>query len=186
MKNIFALLFLGFGFIVYMKEYQNKDYSYIYKDAIASIGDTTSQVVYITGLGEYSQSDLEIASNAITEVYGFKCEIIDPTPTYDKLYTSDGQIDVVTCSQLLNSTNKTVYITNEYIFNDEIVSGTSTSNGNFVIVSNNFGTLKKTVIHEMGHTLGLDHCVETCIMGTRNRETCNGELCNDCKSKLGL
>jgi hypothetical protein len=187
MKNIFALLFLGFGFIVYMKEYQNKDYSYIYKDAIASMGDTTSQVVYISGLGDYDQSDLEVASKAITEMYGIECQIIDPTATTGDLYTSEGKLDAMTCSNSLNTVNKTVYVTNEYVIShDRIVCGSSTFNGNFIIVSDNFNDVKNTTIHEMAHTFGLDHCDNQCILGHIELGDPNGKFCNDCKKQLGL
>jgi len=188
MKNIFALLFLGFGFIVYMKEYQNKDYSYIYKDAISSMGDTTSQVVYISGLGDFDQSDLEVASKAITEMYGLECQIIEPTNTTDDLYTVDGKLDAAVCSQMLNTTNKTVYVTNEYVkSHDKIVCGASTFNGNFVIVSDNFNNhVRNTTLHEMAHTFGVDHCDNQCILGHIELGEPNGKFCDNCKKQLGL
>ena len=194
MKNILGFLFISFCVMAALKEeYHCKNYSEIFSKMTSSEGSHKSdisvrnQVIYISGLGDFNQSDLETASKEITDVFGFKCEIIDPTSTYKELYTSDNKIDVTSCGQLLNHTNKTVYITNEYIYQDEIVSGAAISNGNFVIVSNNFNTFKKTVLHELGHTLGVGHCDDNkCNMATRNRLTCDGEFCDNCKIKLKL
>ena len=185
-KFIFFILIVSGIVYLLREEYQTKHYSDSYLDKTISV-DVKDQVIYISGLGDFNQSDLETASKEITDVFGFKCEIIDPTSTYKELYTSDNKIDVTSCGQLLNHTNKTVYITNEYIYQDEIVSGAAISNGNFVIVSNNFNSFKKTVLHELGHTFGMDHCNnDKCVMATRNIMTCNGKFCNNCKLKLGL
>ncbi len=186
MKKFIFFILIVTG-IVYLlrEEYQTKQYSDSYLDKTISV-DVKDQVVYISGLGDFNQSDLETASKKITEVYGLKCEIIEPTPTYKELYTSDNKLNVNTCSQLLNHTNKTVYITNEYIFRDKIVCGSSISSGNFVIVSNNFNDLKNTTIHEMAHTFGLGHCDNQCILGHIELGDPNGKFCNDCKLKLGL
>jgi len=194
MKNILGFLFISFGVMVALKEeYHCKNYSEIFSKMTNSGSSSEStpsvedQVVYISGLGDFDQSDLETASKAITEVYGLNCEIIGATSTSDILYTADGKLSAMVCSQQLASVNKTIYITNEYVMShDKIVCGSSISNGNFVIVSNNFNDLENTTIHEMAHTFGLGHCDNQCILGHIKLGEPNGKFCNDCKTKLKL
>ena len=147
-----------------------------------------NDTVYISGLGDFDQSDLEIASKAISDVFGLKCKIIPSTRTTDKLYTSNGKLDSKNCSLLLNTTNKTVYVTNEYVVSDDkIVCGSSVSNGNFAIVSDNFNNhVRNTTLHEMAHTMGSDHCDNQCILGHIELGEPNGQFCEECKKYLGL
>ena len=85
MKNILGFLFISFGVMVALKEeYHCKNYSEIFSKMTSSEGSHKSdisvrnQVIYISGLGDFNQSDLETASKEITDVFGFKCKIIDP------------------------------------------------------------------------------------------------------------
>ena len=144
-------------------------------------------MVYIKGLNNFNQSDLETVSKEIKEVFGFKCEIIDPVKTTSELYSDNTRkLDKEKCASVLRPSNKTIYITNEY-FDDENISGISMKNGKLIIASNTCNHLKKTIFHELGHTFGMDHCNnDKCIMATRNIMTCNGEFCDNCKIKLGL
>ena len=192
MKNILGFLFISFGVMVALKEeYHCKNYSEIFSKMTNSEGSHKSdisvedQVIYISGLGDFNQSDLEFASKKITEVFGINCEIINPVKTTPELYvTNTNRLDEDKCVSALNRSNKTIYITNEY-FNDKSVTGLSY--GKLIIASNTCNHLKKTIFHELGHTFGMDHCNnDKCIMATRNIMTCNGEFCDNCKIKLGL
>ena len=146
-----------------------------------------NETVYISGLGDFNQSDLEFASKEVTKVFGINCEIIDPVKTTSELYSDNTRkLDKEKCASVLRPSNKTIYITNEY-FDDENISGISMKNGKLVVASNTCNHLKKTILHELGHTFGMDHCDDNkCIMGTRNIMTCNGEFCNNCKTKLKI
>jgi predicted Zn-dependent protease len=194
MKNIIGILLISFGVIVALKEkYNCKNYSEVFSKLTNSGNSPKSdisvddKVVYITGLGDFNQSDLETASKEITDVFGVKCEIIGPVKTTSKLYvTNTDRLDENKCMTSLNPKNKTVYITNEYL-SSKNRAGAAQKNGKFIIVSNNCNNLRKTVLHEFGHTLGMDHCHNNkCIMATHNTMTCNGEFCDNCKTKLKL
>ena len=194
MKNILGFLFISFGVMVALKEeYHCKNYSEIFLKMTSSEGPHKSdisvedQVIYISGLGDFNQSDLEFASKEVTKVFGINCEIIDPVTATSELYSDNTQkLDIEKCASILRPSNKTIYITNEY-FDDENVSGISMKNGKLVVASNTCNHLKKTIFHELGHTFGMDHCDDNkCIMGTRNIMTCNGEFCNNCKTKLKI
>lgn len=194
MKNILGFLFISFGVMVALKEeYHCKNYSEIFSKMTNS-GDSTKsdisvedQVIYISGLGDFNQSDLEFASKEVTKVFGIKCEIIDPVKTTPELYSDNTKkLDREKCGSVLRPSNKTIYITNEY-FDDKNISGIAMKNGKLVVASNTCNHLKKTILHELGHTFGMDHCDDNkCIMGTRNIMTCNDEFCNNCKTKLKL
>jgi predicted Zn-dependent protease len=194
MKNILGFLFISFGVMVALKEeYHCKSYSEIFSkmtnsgDSPKSDISVDDQVIYISGLGDFNQSDLEFASKEVTKVFGINCEIIDPVKTTSELYSDNTRkLDKEKCASVLRPSNKTIYITNEY-FDDENISGISMKNGKLVVVSNTCNHLKKTIFHELGHTFGMDHCDDNkCIMGTRNIMTCNGEFCNNCKTKLKI
>jgi predicted Zn-dependent protease len=63
--------------------------------------------------------------------------------------------------------------------------GYTTLYGKSIFVRSNRSFLKETIIHEIGHTLGLDHCDDlTCIMAINNDTYDSGDFCNKCKSKI--
>lgn len=180
----FIALAIGIALLLY-EEYRVKHYSDSYdKTTKFEVKDST---VYISGLGKYSEPDLEVVSKEITKMFGFKCEIIEPTKTDSSLYTVNGKLDALICGHSLIYSNKTVYVTNEYILShDKIVGGASFVGGNFAIVSNNFKDLRNTTLHEFAHTLGLDHCDNQCLLGHVEIGDDKGDFCSDCKLKLGL
>ena len=156
-------------------------------EPIRAVNTPVNDTVYIKGLGDFNQSDLETASKVITDVFGFKCKIIDPVKTTSKLYvTNTNRLDENKCKTSLHPKNKTVYITNESL-SVKSKRGSAKKNGKFIIVSNTENNVRKTVLHELGHTLGMDHCNNNkCVMATRNYDLCNGKFCNNCKIKLKL
>jgi hypothetical protein len=179
---LFIVVLIGIVFLL-NEEYKVKHYSDSY-DKITSV-DSKDQVIFVRGLGKYSQSDLDIASKEITKMFGIKCEIIEPMKTDGSLYTVNGKLSVLSCRNSFNGSHKTVYVTSEYIISDErVVCGSSF--GNFAIVSNNFNDLRNTTLHEFAHTLGLDHCDNQCLLGQLELGDNKGDFCNDCKLKLNL
>ena len=62
--------------------------------------------------------------------------------------------------------------------------GATYRNADVVIIElNKFN--KKTVLHEIGHTLGLDHCDNlNCLMSIHNDDYEVKDFCNNCKKKL--
>jgi hypothetical protein len=181
---LFIVVLIGIVFLL-NEEYKVKHYSDSY-DKTTSV-DSKDQVIFVRGLGKYSQTDLEIVSKEITKMFGFKCEIIEPMKTDSSLYTVNGKLDGLICARSFDSNVKTVYVTNEYVMSHErIVCGASYIDGNFIIISNNFNDLRNTTLHEIAHTLGLDHCENKCILGEIELGDKNGYFCNDCKLKLNL
>lgn len=187
MKKIIFFTFVFIGVVLLLREeYKIKHYSDSYDSQLSQV-EKKDPVVYISGLGKYSPLDLEIVSKEITKMFGIKCEIIESTQTNSGLYNVNGKLDALVCSHKLNSYNKTVYVTNEYLTSHKkTVAGSSIVDGNFAIVSNNFKDLRNTTLHEFAHTLGLDHCENHCLLGEIDLGDNKGDFCNNCKLKLNL
>ena len=118
----------------------------------------------------------------------FKKQVIDELATLYKKHDPNftNRLDENKCMISLNPKNKTVYVTNESL-SVKSKRGSAKKNGKFIIITNTENNVKKTVLHELGHTLGMDHCNNNkCVMATRNYDLCNGKFCNNCKIKLKL
>jgi len=155
-----------------------------------------NDTVYISGLGKYDDSDLEFAAKTIKDFYGYPCKIIDKVKTNKEMYVYKGKglDDMVTLTKLWTdnivsdiSFNKTMlYITDEVISQGNMgLRGTSLINYKNAIVRGGDPFMKLTIIHEMGHLLGLNHCNDlTCVMAIYNDEYDTGNFCIKCKKLI--
>ena len=58
------------------------------------------------------------------------------------------------------------------------------TNGTTVIVKGDKSIMKETLLHEIGHTLGLRHCDNlSCIMAINNDDEETGKFCKKCRKK---
>jgi len=143
---------------------------------------------HIVGLGEYSQSDLVMAKKYVEEFYGFKCVVDGNVPTKPSMYVENSiTLDITKClAELSVQGQKTIYVTNEKVYSKKwgMVRGMTHIRGNTVIV-NGGKNLQETVIHELGHTLGLGHCDNPqCVMAVNNDAEDTGQFCSKCKNQL--
>ena len=95
-------------------------------------------------------------------------------------------LDVDNCIYELKRPNiKTIYVTSEkLVLKRQKIRGGTKLRGNTVIISSGEHN-RETVIHELGHTLGLRHCDNlTCVMAIRNDEFDTEDFCNKCKKLL--
>lgn len=159
----------------------------------------SKNVVYVHGLGDYNQEDLEIISQGIEDFYGFEVEIGNPHSNPSSRYFINGEY--VNAFEVLkleeqDGDGRHVYVTNHPLCANEIktelISGyamyyheasvVSTyqlkQNGNYRI-----SNLQNVANHELGHNFGLNHCDdEDCLMKVNG--TNRKEFCNNCKRKL--
>lgn len=144
--------------------------------------DDLGKVVYIKGLGDFSESDLLNAEGIIESYYHVDCTIDGSTDLDQEFYNSNGIKGHEALDHLRISGKKVIYVTNEELTSTEgnkRIKGCSRINGSTVIVRTK--TLKRTLIHEYAHTLGLEHCTNHgCALSKGDGE----ELCSECKNKI--
>lgn len=146
--------------------------------------EQTDKRIHIRGLGDFNQQDLSSILNYIEEFYNFDCVIDSPVPSSKKMYIpKTDTLDVDNCIYELKRPNiKTIYVTSEkLVLNRQKIRGGTKLRGNTVIISSGEHN-RETVIHELGHTLGLKHCDNlTCVMAIRNDQFDTEDFCDKCK-----
>lgn len=174
------------------------------------------QIIALQPLGNYDESIIYHLSFAIRDFYNKQTIILPPIQTpahfFDtsiKQYSADSLLMLL--SGLRNDTIvEVVGITQAPIFTikeksrtpyyDGNLFGYSHQPGNVCVVSDDrfrsdYQTLhgirlSKVIIHEIGHNLGLSHCLnDKCLMSEKNGNTINldnsgNDYCQKCKSIL--
>ena len=144
--------------------------------------------ILIRGLGVHNPEDLEKISKYVKDFFGYNCKVVKAIPTTSKMYSYDNNstLEVSQCiSEIGPTETKTIYVTNEDIISEGLnLRGGTYLNSNIIIIEHTKSD-KKTVIHELGHTLGLDHCDNlNCLMSIHNDDYEVKDFCNNCKKKL--
>lgn len=104
--------------------------------------------------------------------------------------TSSGNVsDILDDQKLLNRFSEfksIIYLTKRRMYDTNVrsyVRGYST--GYSLIVKVNNGWAKETLVHELGHVLGLPHCDNlNCVMAINNDNYDTGLFCNKCKNLI--
>jgi hypothetical protein len=151
---------------------------------------SSSEIVRVTAIGCVDESDIDDAIEIIESFYGYKCVVV-----YGESITDDirykGSNDVLDGDAIINkyfSKNKVVYLIDKKLWaKGAYLRGIAAVNGGTVVVRGEKSFLKETVIHELGHTLGLRHCSDlTCIMAENNDEFDSGTFCDKCSRQIGF
>jgi len=144
--------------------------------------------IHIVGLGDYTKSDLVNAKKYVEEFYGYSCVVDGSVPTKTSMYVENSNtLNVTNClAELSVQGQKTIYVTKEPLYSKQwgMLRGMTHMRGNTVVVKGG-EHLQETVIHELGHTLGLGHCDNPqCIMAINNDAEDTGQFCSKCKNQL--
>jgi archaemetzincin len=152
------------------------------------VGKGGNVTIHIVGLGDYTKSDLVNAKKYVEEFYGFNCVVDGSVPTKTSMYVENSNtLNVTNClAELSVQGQKTIYVTKEPLYSKQwgMLRGMTHMRGNTVVVKGG-EHLQETVIHELGHTLGLGHCDNPqCIMAINNDAEDTGQFCSKCKNQL--
>lgn len=162
----------------------NTDSSYV---SVSGPITNTDQHVNIVGLGDIDKSVLRDASRIIENFYGFSTTISGIREIDPSLYSNGDTLDADRCLNNLITNERTLFITHNDLYTNTglRLRGYTTIKGNTIIIRGQPEFIKETVIHEIGHSLGLHHCSNlSCVMALNNDEFDSGDFCNDCKIKL--
>lgn len=141
----------------------------------------------VRALGIVPQENLWRAKEILENYFGYTCSIAQPTGIKSSYYNSSATgLEADNCIRELQNSNNTIYVVGEELFNRETpLRGYTTMNGNTILVKNGLSFMRETLIHEVGHTLGLGHCNDlTCIMAINNDAEDRGDYCGICAYRL--
>lgn len=164
-----------------------------------STNDEYKTEVEIIGLNNYSKEDLIIIESTLEKFYGFDCKISKPVSlilnSCEQAQSSLGKKDYF---EYTSREKIVIYATNQKLYSttwNKSLQGLCF--GNQIYLRSNavydressILIIKRSSIHEVAHSLGIQHCHNTCIMNSESFEFWDNKndrpiFCEDCKSKL--
>jgi predicted Zn-dependent protease len=159
-------------------------------------------IVYIHGLGDYTESDLYTVRDGITDFYGYDVRIGEPRNYISsEYYATDEYLNSSMVVDLCYTEviGRHVYVTNLPICPDQnltyLISGFAKFNHMGSVVSTyqlklngNYRNtnLQNVANHEIAHNLGLIHCEDNgpCLMNAKGTKV--SELCDICELKIKI
>lgn len=153
---------------------------------LGEIQPKVESAVRIKGLGKYDQKDINKVAEYVNKFFGYRCIIEEGVPTTTEMYFNGSDLDVSQCIHKLNRNGiKTIYVTNENVVNkgQQIRGGTFLRCNTVIVEHTDYD--ETTVLHEVGHTLGLVHCDNPkCLMAINNDAEVTMDFCDKCKKRL--
>jgi hypothetical protein len=147
--------------------------------------NTNNVDYYIRPLGNVENSDLTEAVKYVETFYGYKCKIAKGVGISSTMKINNTN-DIINGKEAIGELRRysnTIFIVDKRLWHNNEVKGLT--DGTTIIVRGEKEWLKETLIHEIGHTLGLGHCDNlSCIMAINNDEYETGTFCKKCKRYL--
>jgi archaemetzincin len=171
------------------------------------------QIVFVQTMGKVSQDDLNLVVSTISDFYNFEVIVKGQFPIMDSLKvknTNRFQANrVLKTSNIMNRDldGKVLILTEYDICTDRKLDGVVHKNwgifglagvnkqttviSTYRMKTNHTNRLTKVTVHELGHTLGLQHCHndEKCVMSDAKGKGSNVDgteikLCLECKKHI--
>jgi hypothetical protein len=151
-----------------------------------------SDTLYVVGDNTVNYSDLTNTKQIIESYFGLNVKISDDRIVFDSdLFDNKGYLMGSKTLTRFDDENDKIIITN-YVcknYDNQNISGVSEGElGNTVLVTLfdiNSQIFKETVIHEISHNFGLDHCDKyNCLMYWSNSHLGKHDMCNTCRKEL--
>lgn len=171
------------------------------------------QIVFVQTMGEVNQDDLNLVVSTISDFYDFEVVVNGQFPIIDSIRvknTNRFQANrVLSVSNSMNADldGKVLILTEYDICTDRKLNGVLHKNwgifglagvnkqttivSTYRMKTNHVNRLTKVTVHELGHTLGLQHCHndKKCVMSDAKGKGSNVDgteikLCSECKKRI--
>jgi hypothetical protein len=145
------------------------------------------RTICIRSLGTVDDSDLYFARNIIRDKFNFEVLFGSMENIDSIMYDDNGTLNSTLVCSALAAETKTIYITDNLLYDDNgaLLRGFTSGDNKTIVVRGEYHFMRETIIHEIGHSLGLKHCQNlTCIMAINNDEYDKGDFCINCSDLL--
>ena len=171
------------------------------------------QIVFIQTMGKVNQDDLNLVVSTISDFYDFQVIVNGHFPIIDSLKVKNtnrfqaNRVLNVSNSMNVDLDGKVLILTEYDICTDRTLNGVVNKNwgifglagvnkqttivSTYRMKTNHVNRLTKVTVHELGHTLGLQHCHydEKCVMSDAKGKGSNVDgteikLCSECKKHI--
>jgi archaemetzincin len=171
------------------------------------------QIVFVQTMGKVNQDDLNLVVSTISDFYNFEVIVKGQFPIMDSLKVKN--TNRIQANRVLKTSNimnrdldgKVLILTEYDICTDRTLNGVVHKNwgvfglagvnkqttviSTYRMKTNHTNRLTKVTVHELGHTLGLQHCHndEKCVMSDAKGKGSNVDgteikLCLECKKHI--
>jgi len=145
--------------------------------------------IIIIGVDDVTRDRLNVAKKTLEDFYGFQVNIKEKNVYIHEEYYFNNDKTLLNAGKFVSSfepSNRVLFITNKKMYSSNVYCrGYTLLNGKVIVVKNDYEFMEKTIIHELGHTYGLEHCEnKTCVMGIYNDNYDTGKLCVKCKTNI--
>jgi archaemetzincin len=143
------------------------------------------ETVYVRALGDVDSGDLDYAANVIQNFFGYNV-IFLPSISITESMIENGYMESTNALVSIKEDRKVINIVDRELYQDgKLLRGIASGDEKTIIVRGEKSFMNETIVHEIGHTFGLDHCSDlTCVMALNNDDFDSGDFCNECKRKM--
>lgn len=171
------------------------------------------QIVFVQTMGNVNQDDLNLVVSTISDFYDFDVIVNGQFPIIDSIRVKNtnrfqaNQVLSVSNSMNADLDGKVLILTEYDICTDRKLNGVLHKNwgifglagvnkqttivSTYRMKTNHVNRLTKVTVHELGHTLGLQHCHndKKCVMSDAKGKGSNVDgteikLCSECKKRI--